>query len=72
MPQIKLYKITDSATSINPAAELASEKREIETQRVGSRLKLNIKDNIDIDAIMARSAIVSQEDIETHVGNPDT
>ena len=76
MPKIKLCKINDSTKSINPQmgdpAALASEKREIETQRVSSRKKVKTNENYDIDAIMAHSLHVSQEDIETHLGNHDT
>ena len=45
---------------VDGTAVLGSDKRESETQALSSRLKLNTKDgNIDIDAIMARSVVVS-------------
>ena len=38
---------------------------------MSSRLKLK-SNEMDIDAMVAHSALISQEDIETNIGNPDT
>lgn len=76
MPMIKLQEIQALTKSINPEIvdAAASEKEEIETQRKSSRLReyKGKTNEHDIDAIMAHSALVSQEDIETNIGNPET